>query len=225
MIRKLLLVSLMALFAVPALAVAQVIRWAGNVDVGRYAILHAPDNRWTALDPPVTVSDFGPPMVYTGLAALLGVSEADLARADVIAFELNGGSPPNGPGGGWESSTWTFTDGTSSHTVKFSQLDPPSSYGPPSYPAVVANGSIVGRDGSYQTGGEAYSRFFGMCCAADKVISYILFDLDTHLSPAIDVRSPSFSVRIQSRPAPPEEEGTPEPDAVGVFSSCPKPCP
>jgi hypothetical protein len=90
---------------------AQDIRWGGVVNPGggseRENILHAPDHRYTAIDPPLTVSFFvsafrnvfntragvnPSTMHYTGLARLLGIPEAMLARADVIAFEGNGGA-------------------------------------------------------------------------------------------------------------------------------------
>jgi hypothetical protein len=145
---------------------AQTVRWVGKVDGARPEILHAPDTRCTSVDPPVLLSDFGSGFRYTGLARLLGVARSELARADVIAFEGNGGSPGGaGPeqGNGWESSIWTFSDGMTSYTVHFNERDSPSSYGPPTYPAVVANGSLRGPDGTFLTGNVTYRRFLKTC--------------------------------------------------------------
>jgi len=220
------------LFVLTALAVlclgtrvqAQVIHWAGKVDVGRVNIIHAPDYRLTSL--PVTITEFrtfgdppAPGIRYSGLARLLGLTERVLARADVIAFEGNG-SHPGGAGisNGWESSTWTFSDGINSLTVRFNELVPPAQY-PTMYPALVANGSIRGADGQFSSGLNAYTAFFGMCPAGPGVISYILFDLDS-IKPAINTASPNFSIKVQNAGGPASGEGTPDPDAIGIFSSC-----
>lgn len=212
--------ALVAVLCLVASADAQVIRWAGDVDVARVGVLHAPDNRWVPLDPPVTVRSFGPGMRYSGLATLLGVSEADLARADVIAFEGNGGGGA-GVEVGWESVTMTFTDGATTYTAHFNER-----VGHTSDPVVIATGSIRGPDGTYDTGWMAYNEFFGMCPSEypnNKVVSYILIDLDA-VSPTVNAASPSFSIRMENgyRADRSYGEGTPDPDSVGVFSACPK---
>jgi len=200
----------------------EVVRWAGMVDVGgdRVSLLHAPDNRLVPAAPPVTVSNFGPGMRYPGLARLLGVPAGDLARADVIAFEGNGGHPA-GLGNGWESSIWIFSDGVNTLTVRFNERVAPSEY-PRLYPALVANGSIRGADGTFASGGNAYNAFFGMCPPGPGVVSYILFDLDA-VSPAINTASPNFSIRVENGFVEDKSfgEGTPDPDAIGVISACP----
>src|SRR5688572_12970431 len=98
---------------------SQVIRWAGMADVTRPNALHAPDNKFT-FGLPITVSDFGPGMRYSGLARLLGVPRRELARAEVIAFEGNAGGPA-GVESGWESSIWTFTDGVNTYVAHFNE--------------------------------------------------------------------------------------------------------
>lgn len=228
--KSLLVLTVFAVLCFTTSVQAQVIRWAGRVDVGgdRVSVLHAPDNRFISVDPVITVSDFGfnpvalaPGMRYSGLARLLGLPDKDLARADVIAFEGNGGSPA-GKGGGWESSIWTFSDGINSLTVRFNELVSPSQY-PVMYPALVANGSIRGADGTVSSGGNAYNAFFGMCPTSPSiVISYILFDLDA-VSPAINTASPNFSIRIENGFTADKSfgEGSPDPDAIGIISSCP----
>jgi hypothetical protein len=206
--------SILCCFAGPANA--QVIRWAGNVDVARPQALHAPDNRWTPVDPPIRVNDFATRMRYSGLAWLLGVSDDLLARAEVIAFEGNGGHGA-GIDYGWESSIWTFSDGIRTATVTFNELV--GAYRPDrpaSHPAVLATGSLSN---------AAYSAFFGMCSPEldSHIVSYILFDLNM-LSLSIDTTSPYFSIRIANGYQPDGSfgEGTPDPDAIGVFSNCPK---
>lgn len=206
---------------------AQDIRWGGVVNPGggseRENILHAPDQRYTAIDPPLTVSFFAPgsrgvlntaagvnpsTMRYTGLARLLGIPEATLARADVIAFEGNGGSPPEGAGGGWESSDWTFTDGINTRRVRFNELVG-AWPNPGSDPSVIATGTIAS---------SAYSTFFGMCSPDldSPKISYILFDLHS-TGPAVDTRRVEFSVTLGNGKG---GQASPDPDAIGVFVSC-----
>jgi len=201
-----------------ASAHAQVIRWASDANTDRPAILHAPDNAWTTLGTPLTVRSFGRAMRYSRLGRLLGVSEDVLRRADVIAFEGNGGSGA-GPESGWESSTWTFSDGTNSYVASFNEAQ-----GSSSDPSVIANGSIVGPDGTILTGWMSFNTFFGMCPSeypGSKVVSFILFDLDA-VAPEIDTASPQFSVTMVNgyRADGAYGEGTPDPDAVGIFSSC-----
>jgi hypothetical protein len=61
---------------------AQVIRWAGKVDVGgdHAGILHVPDNRLIVPAPPAIVGDFDPQMRYRGLADQFGLSDRTLTR-------------------------------------------------------------------------------------------------------------------------------------------------
>jgi len=211
------------------------VRWATIVDnpvTGRSNILHAPDNEITPVDPPLTITAFGPAMRYRDLGGLLSrVSPADLARADVIAFEGNGGSPA-GIDNGWESSVWTFSDGVTTRVVTFNECLGAAG----SDPRIITTGSIIGPSGNIFTGDIAYSSFFGMCSPNPNshVISYILFDLHS-ISPGIDVNSRSFSIRIENYhtgtlPASDSKAnvcgpglsggGTPDPDAVGIFSRC-----
>ena len=192
---------------------AQIIRWAGSVDICRPNALHAPDNKFTA-GLPITVSDFGFGMRYTGLARLLGISPRDLARAEVIAFEGNGGHGA-GPENGWESSIWTFSDGVNTYVARFNEVT-----GRRSDPSVIATGSIGGSN--FLQGETLYSRFFGVCNEpTNKVVSYILFDLSS-TRPPIDVTSPRFSIKLENGFTSDGSfgEGSPDLDAVGIFSAC-----
>jgi hypothetical protein len=215
----------------PASAPPRSVRWAANVDPsasGRLNIIQAPDNRSTPLEPPLTITEFGPAMRYRNFGSLLSqVPSADLARTDVIAFEMNGGSTA-GIDNGWESSVWTFSDGVNTRTVTFNECLGAAG----SDPRIVATGSIIGAGGSIFNGNAAYSNFFGLCSPDPNtlVVSYILFDLHS-LSPAIEIDSPNFSIRIVNyhTGAPGDStcgpglsgEGSPDPDAVGIFSTCP----
>lgn len=208
--------TLSILLCLASSANAQVIRWAGNVDVARPQALHAPDNQITPVDPPIRLNNFATRMRYFGVASLLGVPEEMLAQAEVIAFEGNGGHGA-GVDYGWESSIWTFSDGIRTATVPFNELVGAYRwYRPASHPAVMATGSLSS---------AAYSAFFGMCSPEldSHIVSYILFDLDA-LSPSIDTASPNFSIRIANGYQPDGSfgEGTPDPDAIGLFSNCPK---
>jgi len=221
--RYLFALTIFAFLCLATSAQAQVVSWAGRVDAGAdLDILHAPDRRERGLGSPFRVSGFGPGMRYPGLGRLLGISARDLARADVIAFELNGTHPGgNGISNGWESSTWTFSDGINTLTVRFNERVHPSQYAS-MYPALVANGSIRGADGSIGSGAIAYNAFFGMCPSSRAVISYILFDLDV-VRPAINTASPNFSIKVAGGHVDDGSfgEGTPDPDAIGIFSACP----
>jgi hypothetical protein len=167
-------------------------------------------------------------MRYRHFGGLLSeVLAADLARTDVIAFEANGGATA-GIDEGWESSVWTFSDGVNTRIVTFNECLGAAG----SDPRIVATGSIKGLDGTIFSGNAAYSDFFGICSPDPNspVVSYILFDLHS-LSPAIDIGSPQFAITIENnyvgaspecvRHIPPlSGEGSPDVDAVGIFSTC-----
>ena len=201
----------------------QGVRWSGEVVPFQPNILHAPDNLYALRpidDDPVTVRNFGPAMQHPGLRRLLGVSQDQFDRADVIAFEGNGGGAA-GPAQGWESSIWTFTDGTNSYIARFNE-----NAGPASDPAVIATGSVIGSDGTASSGNNAYRKFFKMCCPdpSNPVVSYILFDLDA-VNPVIDTDSPSFAVKLEVGFPVFGPEGSPDPDAIGIFTRCSGTCP
>jgi len=216
----------MALNPGGASAQSEGVRWAGQAvpsESFRLNILHAPDTRYATVDPPVTVSSFGPIMRHPGIRNLLGLSKADFARADVIAFEGNGGYGP-GVDKGWEGSIWTFADGANTYVATFNEKLGAAG----SDPTIVKTGSILGPDGTIETGYVAYSNFFGLCCPdpgpnAGKVVSYILFDLDS-VSPAIDTASPNFTIKIENNitgnDTPQNNNGTPDPDAIGILKRC-----
>jgi len=160
---------------------------------------------------------------YTGLSALLSavthgdaVTPAMLATADVIAFEVNGGSPA--PSGGWESCDWYFSDDV--NPVLSVRWD--EAVGAARDPHILATGSISG---------AAYSAFFGFPPAAflglgiktedlrpeDLVISFLLFSL----RPEIDTASPFFRIQLSGSGLPVEagvRECTPDPDAIGILA-------
>lgn len=195
-------------FALAQSASTQYIRWAGEANPSsRSNILHVPDNTYTSPDPPITVSRFGSVMSYRRLHHLLGVSRDVLARADVIMFEANGGFGAR-PFNGWESVILTFNDGTNTRTVNYNEL-----VGPASDPTVIATGTFENVD---------YRNFFGMCTPNPNKISYILFDLHS-TSPALNTESPFFQISMANgyRPDGSFGEGTPDPDAIGIFSACP----
>jgi hypothetical protein len=188
----------------------QYLRWAGEANPSaslRSNILHAPDNTSTPLDPPILISQFGSVKPYRNLQDLLGVSRGVLARADVIMFEDNGGGGA-GPFNGWESAVFIFSDGTTTRTVNYNELT-----GPASDATVIATGTFENVD---------YRNFFGMCTPYPNKISYLLFDLHS-TSPAIDTASPLFQIFLANgnRPDGSFGDGTPDPDAIGIFSSCP----
>lgn len=142
------------------------------------------------------------------------VTAGDLARADVVAFELNGGGP--GGSGGWESCEWLFEDGKA-EPVRV-RWDERAGARADADPYVVANGS---------TDGDRYSDFFGIVPPVTDgpspsfVISYILVSL-----PTLRIASPGFAITLSpylmgdpgTAERPERSEGTPDPDAVGVLA-------
>jgi hypothetical protein len=174
------------------------IRWAGRDTVaGR--LVGPPDMRDVGVSPDfaaaVAAFDCGTP--YANLPALLGVGADVLARADVIAFELNGGSP--GEHGGWESTEWLIQDRGRSLRVVWDAVadtsDPPE--------VVIGNGSLTA---------DSYRAYFGITTPrADQVISYQLLDLPAEF----DVDSRGLRIKVRGFDS---GEGTPDPDAIGVIT-------
>ena len=134
------------------------------------------------------------------------VTASTLARADVIAFELNGGGPASS--GGWESSRWVFSDGGSSVVT----VDWDETAGAIRPREVIANGS---------TDQSNYVSFFGIAWPPEvvsPVISYILFDLP----PTFDISSPTLKIRVSGWADGKHGEGTPDPDAIGILACQPQ---
>lgn len=174
------------------------VRWASR-DTASGRLTGAPDLSATVVAPGVAAvaTGFRCATGYANLAALLGVRTDVLARADVIAFELNGGSP--GENGGWESAEWLFRDGPRSFHLVWdavaNEADPPE--------GLLANGSLSA---------ASYRSFFGITGSThDEVISFQLIDLPDELN----VESPLLRVRVQGYAS---GEGTPDPDAIGLVS-------
>jgi len=169
--------------------------------------LGEPDAAIQALMPgaQATFGEFGGGL-SPDLAELLGAENVthgdrpapdDLARADVIAFELNGSAPATGQG--WESCNWTFADGVTSLSVSWDGR----AGAPPRDTHVVANGSIRGVD---------YASAFGLDSGTvDPVVSFLLFAL-----PELSIDEASFTVTVSS--AGPGSESTPDIDAIGLLT-------
>lgn len=201
-----------------------VILWAGNVADSSggghpHLALGEPDGNSYTLDRigySVTLTNFRG-RFYRDLSRLLStprfgdpITPAELASADIIAFELNAGSPA--PSGGWESCDWFFSDGRRTLAVAWDEVS-----GATRDPHIVANGSITG---------AAYSAFFEFPATAllrphpgakpeNIVISFLLF----RLRPEIDTASPAFKIRISGVPhVPGIRESSPDPDAVGILA-------
>jgi hypothetical protein len=186
---------------------SRIVSWAGT-DLGDGNAINAtgaPDSQTRTIGS-MELGRFRGGRSYPGLAALLGIPDSTLARADVIAFELNGGHA--GESGGFESSRWIFNDGINPpHTVNFDATRDWRTIS-----SVIANGTI--NIGSASDSGRNYSRFFGIRPEVGGYVSYILFDLP----PGISTASPAFSVRVSSFTE--AGEGTPDVDAIGILA-CP----
>jgi hypothetical protein len=179
------------------------IRWAGEST--QPAGFGAPDyNVYTQGDSAVTdFASFASPVLYPGLAAALHMAPELVAKAEVIAWEGNGGSPALG--GGWESSNWSFTDSFgATGSAQFQQA---------TSPIFIGNGTLTGAE---------YAALFGLP-AVQEVYSFLLIDVDpvggvsaAHLT-KVSLVSPST--------VPPGFENTPDPDAVGLIQPHPVPAP
>jgi len=202
--------ALSAILPVSAQAAATTVSWATTVidqNAGTGAnILLKPNGVTTTLAPEtyVWVRDFTDKHTYSGLATLLGVRASDLAHADLIAFDLNGGhSPP----GGWESSTWYFTD--EAHA-----------YAETSDETILGGGGTIttGRRAHFKGGDmstDAYGAFFGISLPAGQHVGWILITVP----PDIDVHSPKFKVWVSGADIHgPDDEGTPDADAIGLIT-------
>ena len=177
------------------------IRWpASAVNTPAGPVRGAPDLQTAAISDyhEVWVRDFGKPSpTNMPLEKALGVSQADLADFDIIAFEENGGSPA--AGGGWESSLWLFTDLQNAAAATFNEQT--GAANSPSSGIRFRTGSISG---------ATYSALFGTP-KATSVISWVLIDVPKE----IDVNSPTFSVWASGALI---GEGSPDPDAIGILA-------
>ncbi len=205
----------LVLSAAGASAQSVAIDWAGSSSAaGTASILNAPDGAVVTLGTGgTTLAAFGGQTSHSlgGLAALLGINASLLGPNQVIGFEYNGGGAP--AGGAWESSVWTFNDGSNTRTAMFDELtgllDPGSS------PDVllVASGTFA------SSGAGGYSAFFGFAPSLpDSRVSFVIFQLLT----SIDATNPAFNIHVAGASIA-GHQGTPDPDAIGVIRSVPTP--
>lgn len=111
-----------------------------------------------------------------GFAALFGVNEATLAKADFFTTEVNGG-----PSSTYENGLWVFSDGSNYLSVNFDSANPDDSE------AVIAYGSININD---------YANFFGFAnpITPEHSWAFLLFDVDGNSN--VGVSSSNFSVTL-----------------------------
>jgi hypothetical protein len=141
----------------------------------------------------------------SGLAALLGVSETILAKADFFTAEVNGGRV----GSTYENGLWEFSDESNCLSVNFDSANPGDSE------SIIAYGSINIDD---------YANFFGFSnpITYDHNWAFLLFDIDGNSN--INAASSDFSVRLTASntgvgPA------DPDPDVMGRIAGTPVPEP
>ena len=136
-----------------------------------------------------------------GLAAILGINTHTLLSGNFIAFDRNAG----GGAFGFESSHWTFSDGTTTFEYSWVELSPPNG-------AVIAAGTIDGPN---------YSSYFGLPpLNFDVDWGYLLFNVP------VDVRAAGFQVQMDAVPfdrGPDGISGTPNVDAMGALLPVPEP--
>ncbi|HYI68830.1 MAG TPA: hypothetical protein VEX87_03735 [Skermanella sp.] len=167
-------------------------------------VIGAPDDKGTGISDfhYVWVRDFRTPTSYSNISGILGISNDDLAAADVIAFEQNGPQPASG--GGWESSVWFFNDQKMSYAETFDEI---SAQG-----TIAANRRAVFRTGTISR--DDYGKLFATD-AKSGVMSWVLIDVPDD----IDVHSPNFSIWVSGTGASPvgRGEGSPDAEAIGIL--------
>lgn len=190
------------------------VRWAGKAVLSAPggdvpALVGPPDARAISLTTlPVLLSAFNAsnPRDIGGLSALLGITADELAQAQVIGFEYNGGAAPTSH---WESSRWTFADGRG-HELTVDLTEPVHPVDPATQPPQVF------RSGDIQI--EDYPKYASLFGMADPGPSYVVSWVLFKLPPEIDTTSPDFTIQIMGGHAVGlPGEGTPDPDAAGVI--------
>ena len=189
------------------------IDWAGTSSAPATSnILNAPDGTIIALGAGGTsLGSFAGTTAHNdaALGGLLGISASAFQPNQVIGFEYNGGGEP--AGGAWESSVWTFFDGTNTRVATFDELTGALDPG-----GTSADVTLVAK-GSFNAPG--YNAFFGITPSLiDPRISFLLFQLQT----SIDSSNPAFSIHVAGMNLV-GHQGSPDPDAIGVIRSIPAP--
>ena len=184
------------------------IRWAGSVNAlaGQNAV-GAPDTNSAALGQ-LTTTNFQTTTTYNNLAALLGVSQAQLALADMIAFDVQSLVPGQGAGvnNGFESVRIIAADSLTSITFDHDESQTALR------PGVVATGTLTSTQ---------FNSFFGGNSPFSN--SWLLLDMG---NVSIDTNSPFFLAQLTSGSSVGlGGEGTPDLDAFGLLrvSAVPEP--
>lgn len=139
-----------------------------------------------------------------GFAALLGVSEATLAKADFFTAEVNGGTSST-----YESGLWEFTDGSNYLSANFDSANPGD------LDAVIAYGTININN---------YANFFGFTnpITPDHNWAFLLFDVNGNSN--INMASSNFNVRLTAANTG-SGPTDPDPDVMGRINSIPNSVP
>lgn len=140
-----------------------------------------------------------------GFAALLGVGEATLAKADFFTAEVNGGRASSI----YENGLWEFIEGSNYLSVNFDSANPGASE------AVIAYGSVNIDD---------YANFFGFInpITYHHNWAFLLFDVDGNSNVNMDSNNLSISLTASNIGVGPAD---PDPDVMGRIQSIPSPIP
>ncbi len=132
------------------------------------------------------------------LASLLGVSQSTLSKTDFIVFDAHGTSSSSASAG-FESSVWSFSDGTNVlnyvHNFGNTPTDP-----------VIADNAIP-------NAGLKYNSIFGTSYSSQMNFGVLLFDLS---GSGIDVNSPAFTINTEGGV---EDPSTPDITFLGVIKA------
>jgi hypothetical protein len=168
-------------------------------------LLGAPDNDIVVFSDSTeaTYGAFGTTISYdrNSLASLIDVSLGTLADADFIAFDANG---VDAGAGQFETSVWTFDDGTTTLVHNHDFFD--GSNGP-----VLANNELVDV-------GSSYNSLFGTSFANGQDFGVILFDLSDS---GIDTANPNFEVTLRGGGTP--GTGAPDVTLLAITNAVPEP--
>ena len=172
-------------------------------------VLNAPDGKVSGLSSSayIYIRKFTEEKEYTGLARLLGLTDEELNRWDLIAFE---GQSGKAPGGGWESSIWFITDQIGAVAGSFDEK-PKSTEVQVSSPCPLKfkSGTITAAE---------YVGYFdlkgGLKDSAGNDVAFASWILVDIPDDKINLNAEQFRIWVTGAQI---GEGTPDPDAFGVI--------
>ncbi len=195
------IVSALCLIFMSIGAHAATIDWSTRSVPTGSAALFAPDNIGDTVSGTKYYFD-GPAIDYPSFQSALGLTDAQMARADLVLFDLNGGGSP---AGGIESTQILIGDGVTATTVSWDETLTTIA------PEAVAWGTFAP---------GVYGALFGITPAPTDKIGFLILDVPA----TIAVSASTFEVALVAGAlAGLPGEGTPDFDALGRISNVVEP--